>query len=210
MGSWISAVRYRSPFYSTHMIQWLTHNWIELIGTIAGLVYIVLEVRQRASMWIVGIITSAMYIVVFFQSKFYADMALQIYYVAISIYGWYMWKHGGIHRAELTIQKLRIGISLVLLVISVLLFYLISYILIHFTDSPVPYGDAFTTALSIVATWMLAHKYIEQWLVWIIINIVSAYLYWNKELYATVLLFTVYTILAIVGYSIWRRSYNKK
>lgn len=188
------------------MTQWLLDNWIELVGTIAGLVYIFLELHQRASMWAVGIITSSMYILVFFQSKFYADMGLQVYYVCISVYGWYMWKQGGTNKSELPVQKLKVPLSLLLIGITSILWLSIAFILINYTDSPIPYWDAFTTALSITATWMLAHKYLEQWLVWVVVNAVSIYLYWNKELYATVVLFTVYLILAIVGYRMWQKT----
>lgn len=190
------------------MIPWLLQHWIEFVGTLAGLIYIVLEVQQRPSMWIVGMVTSAMYIVVFFQSKFYADMGLQVYYVVISIYGWFMWKRGGVTQSELHIQNISLIRTLQLTVLTIVFFVAISYILVHYTDSPVPYWDAVTTALSITATYMLAHKYIEQWLVWIIVNAVSIWLYWNKELYTTVVLFAVYLVLAIVGYFAWRRKMN--
>ncbi|HON53847.1 MAG TPA: nicotinamide riboside transporter PnuC [Bacteroidales bacterium] len=191
------------------MVEWIIHHWIEIAGTLFGLAYVLLEVKQHNAMWFVGIITSLLYIIVFFQSQFYADMGLQVYYVFVSVYGWFMWKHGGGDHTELQIQNIRIVYALVLAIITVLIFFIISYILVHYTDSPVPYWDSFTTALSITATYMLAHKYIEQWFIWMIVNGVSIWLYWNKELYSTVVLFSVYFILSVIGYTVWFREHTQ-
>ncbi len=120
-----------------------------------------------------------------------------------------MWKHGGVNHTELQIQNIRMMSALVLAIITVLIFFIISYILVHYTDSPIPYWDSFTTALSITATYMLAHKYIEQWFIWMIVNGVSIWLYWNKELYSTVVLFSVYFILSVIGYAVWLREYKQ-
>lgn len=191
------------------MIVWVSQHWLELFGTLFGILYIILEVKQRPSMWIIGIVTSLFYIFVFFRSKFYADMSLNMYYVVISIYGWYHWKispqQAQGQSAELPIRRISAALAIRVIAASIILFIALAYTLLH-TDSPVPYGDAFTTALSIVATWMLAHKIIEQWFFWIIINAVSMYLYWDKELYITVVLFAVYLSLAVVGYRAWHKQ----
>jgi len=136
---------------------------------------------------------------------------LQFYYIAISLYGWYFWTKGGKtdKKEDVPITKLNVKQGMMYLSISIVLFFVYANILIKYTDSPLPYWDSFTTALSIVATFMLTRKIIEQWLVWIIVDAVSLGLYIYKGLYPTAVLFTVYTVLAVFGYLQWRKSLNK-
>ncbi|MGM0648469.1 MAG: nicotinamide riboside transporter PnuC, partial [Bacteroidota bacterium] len=138
--------------------------------------------------------------------------SLQIYYVIMSIYGWIYWFTGRKklkHRKKLPIKRTGNKLLLILAIISVLLFFAISYILVNFTDSDVAYGDAFTTALSFVATWMLARKLIEHWIIWIVVNTVSVGLYIYKGLFPTMVLFVVLTVLAFKGYSEWKQEMEK-
>ncbi|PID92245.1 MAG: nicotinamide mononucleotide transporter [Bacteroidetes bacterium] len=182
--------------------------WIEIFGAITGLLYVTLEVRQNRWLWPLGFLSSAVYIYVFFVGKFYADAGLQVYYVVISIYGWYCWsrhpKQEG--KKELPVRRIKGTEGTVLALLFLLLWFLIYYILDHFTDSLIPLGDAFTTALAIVATWMLTRKIIEQWLLWIVANTVALALYIYKGLYPTALLYFVYTVMAVVGLYSWRRD----
>jgi len=187
--------------------SWLQRNYIEALGAILGLVYIFLSIRQNILTWPVGLITSALYIYVFFLSKFYADMSLQVYYVGVSIYGWYHWTKGSMQTGdELPVSGTPRRYWIPLTVVSLVLFVLIAWILKNYTDSPIPWWDAFTTAFSITATWMLARKYLETWLIWVIVDLVSTGLYAAKSLWPTVVLFTVYTGMAVVGYNQWKQS----
>jgi len=192
------------------MIDWIINNWVEIFGVITGLLFLYFEIKENYLMWPLGLISSALYFVIFYNSKFYADMSLQIYYVVISLYGWYFWTKGGKtdKKEDVPISKLNLKQAVMYLIISAILFYFYSNILVKYTDSPLPYWDSFTTALSIVATFMLTRKIIEQWLIWIVVDAVSLGLYIYKGLYPTALLFAVYTVLAIVGYLQWRKSYN--
>lgn len=194
------------------VIVWISNHYIELLGTIFGLVYIVLSIKQNIWCWPVGLITSALYIYVFFQTKFYADMSLQAYYLVVSIYGWYHWMYGSRSKKQddLKISRTGIKLALVLTVVTLILFGLIAFILVNYTDSEIPYWDAFTTAGSFVATWMLARKLIEHWLVWIVVDAVSLGLYVYKGLYPTVVLFAVYTLLALLGYIEWKKEREKQ
>ncbi|PKQ61767.1 hypothetical protein BZG01_18575 [Labilibaculum manganireducens] len=186
-------------------MNWIVDNIIEIIGTIAGLIFLFLEIKQNKWLWPVGLLTSVMYIYVFFIAKLYADMSLQFYYVFISIYGWIVWSKGA-GQKEIPVTKLSKGLFLILFGASMLIYAVISYILVAHTDASIPYWDAFTTALSIVATWMLARKILEQWLVWVIVNAVSLGLYIYKGLYPTSVLFFFYTVLAVVGYIQWKKD----
>jgi nicotinamide mononucleotide transporter len=186
--------------------------WIEIFGVVTGIIYVILEVRQNRLLWPLGIITSAAYVIIFFTRKFYADMGLQVYYVLISIYGWYYWSRGGSQRErqELPVVRINNKQSLLLFIVFLFIWAVIYVVLDRYTDSTVPVGDSFTTAMAIVATWMLTRKIIEQWFLWIIANSVSIGLYICKGLYPTVILYAVYTAMAVYGYIEWNRSMHKK
>lgn len=190
------------------ILLWISINWLELLGLLTGLIYLYFAINEKIWLWPFGIATSVLYIFIYFFSKIYADMGLQFYYVAISIYGWYQWtsKSEKKEGSKLKISKTSASLWLWLIIATAVLFVLMAYILIHYTDSPVPYIDAFTTSASIVATWMLAKKLIEQWLWWIVIDAISIGLYLYRELYLTVILFAVYTLMAIIGFIKWKKQ----
>jgi len=190
------------------IFKWLSENYIELLGAILGIAYIVLSIRQNIWTWPIGLATSILYVWVFLVSKLYADMSLQMYYVFISIYGWYEWiRVNQTNRTEpLKMSHLQRRLGVILSVVTFLIFLLIWYILKTFTDSQVPVADALATSLSIVATWMLARKILEHWIIWIIVDTFSVGLFWYKNLMPTVLLFVVYTIMAVIGYIEWKKE----
>jgi nicotinamide mononucleotide transporter len=194
------------------IIKWISGNYIELLGAILGIAYIFFSIRQSILTWPVGLLTSVLYVWVFLVSKLYADMGLQLYYVVISIYGWYEWLKGKQSSGNeiLKVSRLSRKLSLILLLVSLLIFVLIWFILENYTDSPVPLADALATSLSIVATWMLARKILEQWLVWIFVDAFSIGLFLYKGLLPTVVLFIVYTIMAVVGYIEWKKDFIKE
>jgi len=193
-------------------MEWLQNNYIEVIGALAGLIYLYLEIKQNIWLWPVGIITSAFYIYVFFVSKFYADMGLQVYYLVISFYGWWHWLYGNKNgqKKELQITRTSFKLWVYISMVTAVLFGLMVFILKKYTDSPVPYGDSFVTALSITGTWMLAQKLIEHWWVWVVVNLVSLGLFIWKDLYPTSVLFFFYFTLAIYGYYQWKKEMDKE
>ena len=186
--------------------------WIQIFGVVTGIIYVILEVKQNRLLWPLGIITSAAYIYIFFSGKFYADMGLQVYYVLISIYGWYYWSRGGVRadKAELPVIHINRQQLIILFLTFIASWVGIYFLLDRYTDSTVPVGDAFTTALAIVATWMLTRKMIEQWFLWILANVVSIGLYIYKGLYPTVILYAIYAGMAVYGYVEWKRSMKSR
>lgn len=190
------------------LLEWLISNYIEVTGAILGVIYIVFSIRQSILTWPTGLATSVLYIVIFFRARFYADMGLQFYYVFISIYGWYIWRKGNAadYTKAVSVNQITLKTALFAAMASLVFFAFIAFILKNYTDSLVPFMDAATTALSIVATWMLARKIIEHWLVWIVVDLVSAGLYLYKGLWPTTILFVVYTIMAFVGYREWNKE----
>lgn len=184
--------------------------FLEYFGVLTGLLYLILEIRQHRAMWVVGFLTSLVYIFVFFFSRFYADMGLNIYYVAVSVYGFYQWGIRQVEKTDASVQiqysRLKWLLSLKITGVTILLYGMLYYILSRYTDSPVPAGDAFTTALSITATWLLAKRILEHWAMWVVIDIVSAWLYYQRELYPTCFLFICYAVLAVVGWINWKKK----
>lgn len=192
-------------------MDWIINNYIEITGAVLGVLFLFFEIRQSALLWPTGILTSLFYIYIFYTAQFYADMGLQVYYVVVSIYGWYYWLKGkSAEDKNVPLIRLSPRLALILLLITIIVFIVIAYVLLNFTDSPLPYWDAFTTALSVTATWMLARKILEQWWLWIVVNIVSLGLYIYKGLYPTVVLFAFYTVLSFVGYTMWNKTYKEQ
>ncbi|MDP4205349.1 MAG: nicotinamide riboside transporter PnuC [Bacteroidota bacterium] len=190
------------------MISWIIANWVELTGTILGFIYVWFEIKGHIWLWPVGILMSAFYIYIFFMSKLYADMGLQFYYLVVSIYGWLIWLSGKSKETgkDLPISKLKLPMAGKLIMITIPLYALLAFILVKCTDSPVPYCDAFPTTLSIIATYMLARKILEQWSVLIVVNICSTALYLYRGLNPTALLYGVYIILSVIGYFQWKKE----
>jgi len=184
-------------------------HWIEIIAATLGIIAIYFQIKVKPFYWVISLVVSSMYIIVYFSAKLYADMSMQFYYVGMSIYGLYVWLSGNYSSDKkiIHISKIKdLKSWLLIALISALSFFIIGYILKNFTDSNVPWWDSFTTSLSFVATWMLARKKIENWLIWIVVNATSVALYIYKQLYPTTILFIILTLLAIVGYFQWKRE----
>lgn len=190
---------------------------LELLGVITGIIYLWLEYRASIHLWIAGIIMPAIYIFVYYDAGLYADFGINIYYLVIALYGWLAWKTGFTLFGKKSATNGELPIShtprtawpgITATYIATQLF--IAWLLINYTDSTVPWGDSFTTALSIVGMWMLARKYIEQWWVWCIVDAASSALYVYKELYFTAALYAVYAIISIFGYYKWKKMMHNE
>ncbi len=195
------------------IFSWIMSNRFETTAALLGLISIYFQIKQNPLYWPVSIVMVSMYIFVYYNSLFYADMSLQFYYLFVGFYGWYFWVFG--KKKETENEKTKPGVTslskigkIKAVLISLALFVIIYFVLKNFTNSDVPLGDAFTTGLSFVATWLLARKILENWLLWIVVDVVSTGLYIYKELYATAILFFVLTILAFVGYFKWKKTMN--
>lgn len=189
------------------VFNWIINNYIEISGSILSLIYLYFSIKQKIALWFFGLVSSALYIVVYFNAKFYADMGLQFYYVFVSIYGWFYWKKGKNIADTKKIKRTDLKTATILFLITLVIFIIIGWFLDTQTDSQIPYWDSFTTSASITATWMLARKHIEHWLIWIVVDSVSLCLYIYKDLYPTSVLFVIYTVMAFVGYFAWKKIY---
>ncbi|MCU4157360.1 nicotinamide mononucleotide transporter [Carboxylicivirga sp. A043] len=195
------------------MIDFIYRYGFEVAGTVASLIYLFYSIREKAWLWPWGIVASVVSLIVFYQSALYADMGLQLYYVIISIYGWWYWISGQTNgeQTSVPIKGLRWQLLAKLTVVGSMVYFLLLGALLYIpamvdiASSDLPYLDSLTTAASIIATWLLARKYIHHWLFWVGINTLSMGMYLYKGLYFYSFLFLVYTVGAVVGYMEWKR-----
>lgn len=180
---------------------------IELAGFLLGLAYLYYEYHAGAKMWIFGLFMPMLSMWVYYSKGLYADCAMNVYYLLMAAYGYIAWTFNlkSRERVERPITSLSRTTFLWLIPISAAIYAALAAWLVLGTDSTVPWLDAFTTAMSIVGTWMLARKYLQQWIVWIMVDTVSTGLYFYKGLYFYSVLYAIYTVIAVLGYFKWRR-----
>ena len=188
------------------METFFINHWLDITTTILGLAYILLEYKASIWMWAVGFMMQALGIVLYYQKGLYADCGMEFYYIAMTIYGFWCWKHKNTPSKEKEITHMPLRLALTSGGIALLLWAVIYYLLVTFTDSRVPLADSFTTALSIVGIWALARKYLEQWFVWIAVDVVTSCLYFYKDIPFKASLYALYVIIAIFGYRSWKRK----
>jgi nicotinamide mononucleotide transporter len=184
-------------------------NRLELIGTLTGLLYLWLEYKASIYLWAAGTLMPALYIFVFYKAGLYADAGINVYYLFAALYGWVLWKGGNGKTEELPVTRMPARVLLPVSLVCITSFFLIAWLLINYTDSNVPWADSFINALSVVGMWMLAKKYVEQWLVWIVVDAGCCGLYVYKDLYFTSGLYGFYAVIAVFGYFKWKRMMNE-
>ena len=147
-----------------------------------------------------------LYAFVFYEAKLYADMGLQVIYAFLSIYGWYEWLYGGAGRTELHVTRTSRRLGAYLTIIAVAGSALLGTVLRYATDAALPFMDSFLSSTSLVAQWMMTKKKVENWLVWIAVDVLYVGMFTFKGLYLTAGLYAVFLALAVKGYVDWRRS----
>lgn len=179
---------------------------LQIVGIALGLLYLWLEYKANIWLWVVGMLMPCVHCILYYKSGLYADSAMQAYYIVAGLYGLGVWLAGR-KRTEKPLKIANIPVRLVvpLVLIYTVLHAAIYFVLVRFTDSSVPFWDAMTTAMSMVAMWLLSRKYIEQWLVWLVVDAVTVVLYIYKGIPFTAGLYMLYTSLAVVGYLRWRK-----
>lgn len=193
---------------------------LEIAGFLIGLLYLWWEYFANPRVWLASVIMPAISMWVYFSKGLYADFAINIYYLAIAAYGYWAWtrkSNGGTDekadtgtgtdgkKAALPIRHTPAAVVGGAVAATAVLWAAIWWVLVTFTNSTVPVADAFTTALSIVALWMMARKFAEQWLAWLVVDIVSSGLYLYKGLVFYAVLYLAYTVIAVFGYRKWLR-----
>lgn len=191
------------------IIEYLKNSYIELIGAIAGFINVYLNTKANPRAWPFGIVSVLAYLYVFLSVSLYGDFILHLFYLGISIYGWYNWVKGGNTQQGVPISTLSQRWFVMLLGMGAVGMVAMYYVFSLLPHPAVPMFDAFTTAFSFVAVWMLANKKIENWLVWIAVDSVAAGVYVYKGLYVSALLYTVFLVLAVKGFINWRKQLSR-
>ena len=187
-----------------------TLRFLDILGFVGGLVYLILEYKASIWLWLASIIMPAIDMVLYYKAGLYADFGMAVYYCLAGIYGYLSWKlfkrsSGDAKRGERPVTRYRKSHILPSAAALLLLWFGIWWMLTHWTDSTVPVADAFTTALSIVALWALAQKYAEQWLLWLVVDVVCCVLYVRKGIPFKAAIYGIYTVVAVLGYRKWLR-----
>ena len=185
----------------------IIEHGLDIFTTVLGLLYIWLEYRAHIAVWLVGIIMPALDIYLYYSHGLYGDAGMAGYYTVAAIYGYAMWKFGKKKSQgksqEMPITHVRPVLYLNMLATFLVLWAVTYYVLEHWTNSTVPILDAFTNALSFVGLWALAHKYVEQWICWIVVDAICTYLYIVKGIPFKAFLYGLYVVIAILGYRKW-------
>jgi nicotinamide mononucleotide transporter len=186
-----------------------TTSALELISFVLSVITVLLNIRQTHWAWLFSIASSATYGVVFFGARLYGDMGLQVVFVAVSVWGWYQWLYGGARHEALVVTRLD-GAGVRNAVAGWALgFVLLALFLKTYTNTDVPYSDGFLTAGSLVGQLMLSRKKVENWIVWIIVDLLYIGLYVYKGLMLTAILYAVFVVLAVLGWRAWARHAAK-
>ena len=187
------------------MVDFIVEHWLDIVTTVLGLAYILLEYKANVWMWAVGFAMQALGIVLYYQKGLYADCGMEFYYLSMTVYGYWRWVRGSVVKEPLPIRHFPRRLVLPWLVLIAAIWALIYWLLVTFTNSNVPLADSFTTALSIIGIWALAHKYLEQWFIWIAVDVVTCVLYYYKDIPFKASLYGLYVVIAVMGWFKWRR-----
>ncbi|MBO4658519.1 MAG: nicotinamide mononucleotide transporter [Prevotella sp.] len=192
----------------------LEAHWLDITTTLLGLAYILLEYKASIWLWLVGFLMQALDIVLYYDKGLYADCGMEFYYIAMTIYGFVNWKFikgskSPEKKQELPVTHFKRSLIMPWTVATLAIWGVIWWLLATKTNSTVPVADSFTTALSFVGIWALARKYLEQWLIWIAVDVVTCGLYIYKDIPFKAGLYGLYVVIAIMGYIKWKKMMTK-
>jgi nicotinamide mononucleotide transporter len=190
----------------TILLAGFTTSPLELISFVLSVITVALNIRQNHWAWLFAIISSAAYGVVFYGARLYGDMGLQLVFIVVSIWGWYQWLHGGAGRQQLPVSTLNARGWVLSLAAWLIGFALLSWFLARYTNTDVPHIDGFLTAGSLVGQVLLSRKKVENWHVWIAVDVLYVGLYVYKDLVLTAILYALFCVMAVAGLLAWRKA----
>ena len=190
-------------FKQTGLLEWC--------GVFTGILCVWLAAKNNIFNWPIAIVSVLIYVFVFFETKLYADMGLQFYFLIMNCYGWYFWiKHKNSKETPTPVSVITRK-EILLSVAGIIIFTLIlGSFLYKSTDASFPFIDSFCTACSLVAQVFLARKVLENWLIWIFVDVIYVGVYLSKDLYATAFMYALYVYIAAIGYIAWRKIYREQ
>ncbi|MFC6633720.1 nicotinamide riboside transporter PnuC [Microbulbifer taiwanensis] len=182
----------------------------EIIAVVLALAYLLLAMREKILCWYAAFASTAIYLFLFWDVSLVMESALQVFYLLMAVYGWWQWRHHRDRQRDLHIHRWPLRTHLIVFAGVGVLTALFGYVLDTNTDAALPYLDSFTTWGAVVTTYMVTRKVLENWLYWIVVDGVSIYLYLDRGLYLTALLFVLYVIIVIVGFFQWWAIYRRE
>lgn len=199
--------------YFTHLPLW------ELLAVISALFYVVLAAKENIWCWPAALVSTIIYSVIFYDVYLWMDALLQVYYLAMAIFGWYCWRNvsplqnnatnNSNKGTVLAIQSWSLFFHIKIVVLLTACSLAVGWLMDNYTPTHFPYLDSATTVFVVFATYLVTKKVLENWLYWIVIDFVSIYLYLEKGLQPTAVLFGLYVVMAMVGYAIWYSKHQK-
>lgn len=186
----------------------LAQSWLEVVAVITAILYLVLAVRENIWCWFFGFISTAIYVFLFYNVSLLSESLLNVYYLVMAVYGWMQWNKKGIF-TELKIHTLQTSTHIMILVASTLLTPVVGYQM-NKLGASFPYIDAFVAILAVVATLMTTKKIFENWYYWLVVDLISIYIFWQKQFYLTALLFVIYIVLIFVGIKNWKKIMERE
>lgn len=185
-----------------------TFGIVEVIAVVTALIYVVFAAQAKKLCFAFGLISSAIYVYLATELQFYFDSAINLFYVLMSFYGWFAWSKQK-NLKQSSIQSISKKMLYILLIVGLIVTILLAFSADRFSSASLPYLDAFTTVFAIIATWMVIKKYIENWLIWIVVDLIAMGMYFYKGLILTSFLFGIYTVIASFGYFKWKKQLIK-
>lgn len=192
------------------VLTWLKQqSGLEVTGVITGLLCVYLAAKNNIWNWPVAIVSVGIYIFIFYEVKLYADMGLQFYFLAMNIYGWYYWSNKPADKQKTPVKRLSQKEAWISAAVVVVFTVLLGTGL-HYTPASYPYLDSFCAACSLVAQALLARKILENWLIWVFVDIIYVGIYIFKDLHLTAAMYAAYVVIAAVGYIDWKKDWEKQ
>jgi nicotinamide mononucleotide transporter len=194
-----------------HLLQdwWQHQTWLEIIGVITGLACVYLAAKNNIWNWPIATISVTIYIFIFFETHLFADMGLQVYFFVVNLYGWYYWSNKPANEKKIPVARITRK-EVMLSAAAIVVFTFILGTLLKYTTASFPYLDSFCTACSLIAQVFLARKVMENWLIWIFVDVIYVGVYIYKDLHLTAVMYAIYVGIALMGYVDWRKDYKKQ
>jgi nicotinamide mononucleotide transporter len=196
-------------FFNTVGEEFMRNSLLELTAVVFAIAYLILAVRENILCWFAAGISTVIFLAIFWDVKLYMESGLQVYYLAMAAFGLHQWRQVGDGSTSLQVSMWSMRKHLVALALIAMLTLISGYLLNSGTDAKLPYLDSFTTWASVVTTVMVARKVLENWIYWLVIDSVSIYLYIDRELYFTAILFAVYIVIIFFGWFSWSKNYQR-
>lgn len=182
----------------------------ETIAVLAAIAYLLLAIRRSIWCWFFAAMSTSIYVALFIDAKLYMESLLNVFYLAMALYGWHVWRSGGDGRRELPVTRWPLQTHAAAIAAIAAAAALFGFLLDRYSDAAFPYADSATSIAAIWTTFLVARKVLENWWYWLAIDAISIWLYWARDLQLTALLFVLYVVLIPIGLIAWHRAYAEQ